>query len=58
MHLLRTPATAPTPAVTMLYGVLAGVVLDLDLRARKGRLELDTLETDLQTSAAFLEPGG
>jgi hypothetical protein len=38
--------------VTLPYGALVGVLLYLDLRARKERLDLDTLNTDLQTSAA------
>ena len=33
-------------------GVLVGVLLYLDLRARKENLTLDTLRTDLQASAA------
>jgi hypothetical protein len=45
-----TAAVATT--VTLPYGALVGVLLYLDLRARKERLDLDTLKTDLQTSAA------
>jgi hypothetical protein len=33
-------------------GALVGVLLYLDLRARKEALTLETLRTDLQTSAA------
>ena len=38
--------------VTLPYGALVGVLLYLDLRARKERLDLDTLRADLQASAA------
>jgi hypothetical protein len=38
--------------VTLPYGVLAGVLLYLDLRARKERLTRETLRADLQASAA------
>jgi hypothetical protein len=38
--------------ITAPFGALVGVLLYLDLRARKERLDLDTLNTDLQTSAA------
>jgi hypothetical protein len=37
--------------VTMPYGVLVGVLLYLDLRARKEALMLERLRTDLRTSA-------
>jgi hypothetical protein len=37
--------------VTMPYGVLVGVLLYLDLRARKERLTLESLRADLQASA-------
>jgi hypothetical protein len=43
---------AVATVVTMPYGVLVGVLLYLDLRARKERLTLETLRTDLQASAA------
>ena len=43
---------AVATTVTLPYGALVGVLLYLDLRARKERLDLDTLNTDLQTSAA------
>jgi hypothetical protein len=38
--------------ITMPYSVLVGVLLYLDLRARKENLDLERLRTDLQTSAA------
>jgi hypothetical protein len=43
---------AVATTVTLPFGALVGVLLYLDLRARKERLDLDTLNTDLQTSAA------
>jgi hypothetical protein len=43
---------AVATVVTMPYGVLVGVLLYLDLRARKEGLTLETLRTDLQASAA------
>ena len=43
---------AVATVITMPYGVLVGVLLYLDLRARKENLTLETLRTDLQTSAA------
>ena len=45
-------AAAVATTVTLPYGALVGVLLYLDLRARKERLDLDTLKTDLQASAA------
>jgi fructose-specific phosphotransferase system IIC component len=42
---------AVATVVTMPYGVLVGVLFYLDLRARKERLTLETLRTDLQASA-------
>jgi hypothetical protein len=45
-------AAAVATVVTLPYGVLVGVLLYLDLRARKERLTLETLRTDLQASAA------
>jgi hypothetical protein len=45
-------AAAVATVVTMPYGALVGVLLYLDLRARKERLTLETLRTDLQASAA------
>jgi hypothetical protein len=44
--------SAVATTVTMPYGVLVGVLLYLDLRARKENLTLEALRTDLQTSAA------
>ena len=38
--------------VTLPYSALVGVLLYLDLRARKEQLTLERLRTDLQTSAA------
>jgi hypothetical protein len=38
--------------VTLPYGVLVGVLLYLDLRARKESLALEALRADLQASAA------
>jgi hypothetical protein len=43
---------AVATTVTLPYGVLVGVLLYLELRARKERLTLETLRTDLQASAA------
>jgi hypothetical protein len=45
-------AAAVATTVTLPYGALVGVLLYLDLRARKERLHLDTLKTDLQASTA------
>jgi hypothetical protein len=45
-------AAAVATVVTLPYGVLVGVLLYLDLRARKERLTLETLRADLQSSAA------
>ncbi len=45
-------AAAVATVVTLPYGALVGVLLYLDLRARKERLDLDTLRADLQASAA------
>ena len=42
---------AVATVVTMPYGVLVGVLLYLDLRARKERLTLESLRADLQASA-------
>jgi hypothetical protein len=44
-------AAAVATVVTLPYGVLVGVLLYLDLRARKERLTMETLRTDLQASA-------
>jgi hypothetical protein len=43
---------AAAATVTLPYGALVGVLLYLDLRARKERLDLDTLKANLQASAA------
>jgi hypothetical protein len=45
-------AAAVATVVTLPYGVLVGVLLYLDLRARKERLSMETLRADLQASAA------
>ena len=45
-------AAAVATTVTLPYGVLVGVLLYLELRARKERLSLETLRADLQASAA------
>jgi hypothetical protein len=42
---------AVATVVTLPYGVLVGVLLYLDLRARKERLTLESLRADLQASA-------
>jgi hypothetical protein len=49
---VQAVAAAVATVITMPYGVLVGVLLYLDLRARKERLDLDTLKADLQASAA------
>jgi hypothetical protein len=49
---VQAVAAAVATVVTLPYGVLVGVLLYLDLRARKERLTLDTLRADLQASAA------
>jgi hypothetical protein len=48
----RGVAAAVATVVTLPYGVLVGVLLYLDLRARKERLTLEALRADLQASAA------
>jgi hypothetical protein len=45
-------AAAVATVVTLPYSALVGVLLYLDLRARKENLNLETLRTDLQASAA------
>jgi hypothetical protein len=45
-------AAAVATVVTLPYGALVGVLLYLDLRARKERLDLERLRADLQASAA------
>jgi membrane-anchored glycerophosphoryl diester phosphodiesterase (GDPDase) len=49
---LQAVAAAVATTVTLPYGALVGVLLYLDLRARKERLDLDTLKANLQASAA------
>ena len=49
---VQAVAAAVATVVTLPYGVLVGVLLYLDLRARKERLTLDALRADLQASAA------
>jgi hypothetical protein len=44
-------AAAVATIVTLPYGALVGVLLYLDLRARKERLDMDTLKANLQASA-------
>jgi hypothetical protein len=44
---------AVATTVTLPYGALVGVLLYLDLRARKETLTLETLRADLQASAAY-----
>src|SRR5215218_7671321 len=44
-------AAAIATVITLPYGVLVGVLLYLDLRARKENLTLERLRTDLQASA-------
>jgi hypothetical protein len=50
--LLQGIAAAVATTVTLPYGALVGVLLYLDLRTRKERIDLDTLKADLQASAA------
>ncbi len=50
--LVQGIAAAVATTVTLPYGALVGVLLYLDLRARKERLGLDTLKADLQASTA------
>ncbi len=45
-------AAAIATVITLPYGVLVGVLLYLDLRARKENLTLEQLRTELQASAA------
>lgn len=49
---LQGVAAAVATTVTLPYGALVGVLLYLDLRARTERLDLDTLQADLQASTA------
>jgi hypothetical protein len=50
--LVQGLVAALATVVTLPYGVLVGVLLYLDLRARKERLTLEALRADLQASAA------
>jgi hypothetical protein len=49
---VQAVAGAVATVVTLPYGVLVGVLLYLDLRARKENLTLEALRADLQASAA------
>src|SRR4029450_1753982 len=49
--LIQAIAAAIATVITLPYGVLVGVLLYLDLRARKEQLTLDRLRADLQASA-------
>jgi hypothetical protein len=49
---LQGVAAAVATVITLPYGALVGVLLYLDLRARKENLTMETLRTDLQASAA------
>ena len=49
---LQGIAAAVATTVTLPYGALVGVLLYLDLRTRKERLDLDTLKVDLRASTA------
>ena len=49
---LQGIAATVATTVTLPYGALVGVLLYLDLRARKERLDLDTLKADLNASTA------
>jgi hypothetical protein len=49
---LQGVAAAVATTLTLPFGALVGVLLYLDLRARKERLDLDTLNADLQASTA------
>src|SRR5215218_9156321 len=49
---VQAVAAAVATVVTLPYGVLVGVLLYLDLRARKERLTMEALRADLQASAA------
>jgi hypothetical protein len=48
---VQAVAAAVATVITLPYGVLVGVLLYLDLRARKENLNLERLRTDLQASA-------
>ncbi len=49
---VQAVAAAVATVVTLPYSALVGVLLYLDLRARKERLTMEALRTDLQASAA------
>jgi hypothetical protein len=49
---IQAVAAAIATTVTLPYGALVGVLLYLDLRARKERLDLDTLKANLHASTA------
>jgi hypothetical protein len=49
----KAVVAAVATTVTLPYGALVGVLLYLDLRARKETLTLETLRADLQASAAY-----
>src|SRR5215204_3564777 len=49
---VQAVAAAVATTITLPYGVLVGVLLYLDLRARKENLTLERLRTDLQASAS------
>ena len=49
---VQAVAAAVATVITLPYSVLVGVLLYLDLRARKENLNLERLRTDLQASAA------
>jgi hypothetical protein len=49
---VQSVAAAVATVVTLPYGALVGVLLHLDLRARKEHLTMEALRTDLQASAA------
>jgi hypothetical protein len=49
---VQAVTAAVATVITLPYSALVGVLLYLDLRARKESLTLETLRTDLQTSAA------
>jgi len=50
--LIQAIAAAVATVVTLPYGALVGVLLYLDLRARKENLRLETLRAELQASTA------
>jgi hypothetical protein len=48
----RAVVAAVATTITLPYGVLVGILLYLDLRARKENLTVERLLADLQASAA------